>query len=144
MFLSDIVKYGERTWALKCASMDNLRGNMVTTLDPGPSYTKFMEYRFTREAGLHAEIIIEQEWQAEVIVVDAAEEAVPYTPVITDANRFFIPCHLQAPRASTSSSASRSAPGARPRSCGSCWSKRTRSSRSSYRSCTTPCIPRRW
>lgn len=50
MFLSGIVKYAERTWALKCASMDNLRSSMVTTPDPGPNYAKFMEeYRFTRD-----------------------------------------------------------------------------------------------
>uniref|UniRef100_A0A0A9AHT7 DUF4220 domain-containing protein n=1 Tax=Arundo donax TaxID=35708 RepID=A0A0A9AHT7_ARUDO len=91
MFLSGIVKYGERTWALKCASMDNLRSGMVTTADPGPNYAKFMEeYRFTREAGLQAEIVIEQERRAEVATVDIAEESVPYTTVITDASRFFV------------------------------------------------------
>ncbi|GJM92858.1 hypothetical protein PR202_ga09364 [Eleusine coracana subsp. coracana] len=91
MFLSGIVKYGERTWALKCASMDNLRSSMVTTPDPGPNYAKFMEeYRFTREAGLQAEIVIEQERRAEVAAVDITEESVPYTTVITDAGRFFV------------------------------------------------------
>jgi len=40
MFVSGIVKYGERTWALRCASMDNLRSGMVTTPDPGPNYAK--------------------------------------------------------------------------------------------------------
>ncbi|KAL6853488.1 hypothetical protein ACP4OV_019517 [Aristida adscensionis] len=91
MFLSGIVKYGERTWALKCASMDNLRGSMVTTPDPGPSYAKFMEeYRFTREAGLQAEIVIEPERRAEVAAGDdIPEESVPYAAVITDAGRFF-------------------------------------------------------
>ncbi|CAO2197278.1 unnamed protein product [Urochloa humidicola] len=93
MFLSGIIKYGERTWALKCASMDNLRSGMVTTPDPGPNYAKFMEeYRFTREAGLQAEIVIEQERRAEVaaVTVGIAEETVPYTTVITDASRFFV------------------------------------------------------
>ncbi|XP_062223793.1 uncharacterized protein LOC133922454 [Phragmites australis] len=91
MFLSGIVKYGERTWALKCASMDHLRSSMVTTPDPGPNYAKFMEeYRFMREAGLHAEIVIEQERRPEVAAVDIAEESVPYTTIVTDASRFFV------------------------------------------------------
>lgn len=94
MFLSGIVKYAERTWALKCASMDNLRSSMVTTPDPGPNYAKFMEeYRFTREAGLEAEIVIEQERRAETaaaVTVAIAEEAVPYTTVITEASHFFV------------------------------------------------------
>jgi hypothetical protein len=91
MFLSGIVKYGERTWALKCASMDNLRSSMVTTPDPGPNYAKFMEeYRFTREAGLQAEIVIEKERRGEVAAVDVMEESVPYATVITDAGRFFV------------------------------------------------------
>jgi len=93
MFVSGIVKYGERTWALRCASMDNLRSGMVTTPDPGPNYAKFMEeYRFTREAGLQAEIVIEQERRAEAAAVAAgvAEETVPYTEVIADASRFFV------------------------------------------------------
>jgi hypothetical protein len=94
MFLSGIVKYAERTWALKCASMDNLRSSMVTTPDPGPNYAKFMEeYRFTREAGLEAEIVIEQERRAEAaaaVTVAVAEESVPYTTVITEASHFFV------------------------------------------------------
>ncbi|KAL6589426.1 hypothetical protein ACP70R_050365 [Stipagrostis hirtigluma subsp. patula] len=91
MFLSGIVKYGERTWALKCASMDNLRSSMVTTPDPGPNYAKFMEeYRFTREAGLQAEIVIEPERRAEVAAGDIAEESVPYATVVTDGARFFV------------------------------------------------------
>ncbi|CAD6229505.1 unnamed protein product [Miscanthus lutarioriparius] len=94
MFLSGIVKYAERTWALKCASMDNLRSSMVTTPDPGPNYAKFMEeYRFTREAGLDAEIVIEQERRAEAaaaVTVAVAEESVPYTTVITEASHFFV------------------------------------------------------
>lgn len=91
MFLSGILKYGERTWALKCASMDNLRSGMVTTPDPGPNYAKFMdEYRFTREAGLQAEIVIEPERRAGVTAAAIAEESVPYATVITDARRFFV------------------------------------------------------
>ncbi|WVZ68502.1 hypothetical protein U9M48_017436, partial [Paspalum notatum var. saurae] len=94
MFLSGVVKYGERTWALKCASMDNLRSGLVTTPDPGPNYAKFMdEYRFTREAGLQAEIVIEQERRAgagAAVTVGVAEESVPYTTVLTEASHFFV------------------------------------------------------
>lgn len=91
MFLSGILKYGERTWALKCASMDNLRSSMVTTPDPGPNYAKFMEeYRFTREAGLQAEIVIEPERRTGVTTVAIAEETVPYATVITEALCFFV------------------------------------------------------
>uniref|UniRef100_A0A0D9V6R8 DUF4220 domain-containing protein n=1 Tax=Leersia perrieri TaxID=77586 RepID=A0A0D9V6R8_9ORYZ len=92
MFLSGVLKYGERTWALKCASMDNLRSSMVTTPDPGPNYAKFMEeYRFTREAGLQAEIVIEPERRGGGVTAAAiAEESVPYTTIITDARRFFV------------------------------------------------------
>ncbi|KAM3352003.1 hypothetical protein ACQJBY_023719 [Aegilops geniculata] len=91
MFLSGILKYGERTWALKCASMDNLRSGMVTTPDPGPNYAKFMEeYRFTREAGLQAEIIIEPERRAGVTTPAITEETVPYATVITEARCFFV------------------------------------------------------
>ncbi|KAF8751348.1 hypothetical protein HU200_012231 [Digitaria exilis] len=96
MFMSGIVKYGERTWALKCASMNNLRSGMVTTPDPGPNYAKFMEeYRFTREAGLQAEIVIEQERRAAAavtvgLVAEEESQSVPYTAVIADASRFFV------------------------------------------------------
>ncbi|KAM0843458.1 hypothetical protein ACQ4PT_057695 [Festuca glaucescens] len=91
MFLSGILKYGERTWALKCASMDNLRSSMVTTPDPGPNYAKFMEeYRFTREAGLQAEIVIEPERRTGVTTAAIAEETVPYATVITEALCFFV------------------------------------------------------
>uniref|UniRef100_A0ACD5VW82 Uncharacterized protein n=1 Tax=Avena sativa TaxID=4498 RepID=A0ACD5VW82_AVESA len=91
MFLSGILKYGERTWALKCASMDYLRSSMVTTPDPGPNYAKFMEeYRFTREAGLQAEIVIEPERRAGVTATTITEETMPYTMVITEACCFFL------------------------------------------------------
>uniref|UniRef100_A0ACD5W2Q4 Uncharacterized protein n=1 Tax=Avena sativa TaxID=4498 RepID=A0ACD5W2Q4_AVESA len=91
MFLSGILKYGERTWALKCASMDYLRSSMVTTPDPGPNYAKFMEeYRFTREAGLQAEIVIEPERRAGVTATTITEETMAYTTVITEACCFFL------------------------------------------------------
>jgi hypothetical protein len=91
MFLSGILKYGERTWALKCASMDNLHNSMVTTPDPGPNYAKFMEeYRFTREAGLQAEIVIEPERRAGVTATTITEETIPYAMVITEACCFFL------------------------------------------------------
>jgi hypothetical protein len=41
-FLAGIIKYGERTWALRSASNEKLRDSMLTP-DAGPNYSKFME-----------------------------------------------------------------------------------------------------
>ncbi|XAR61531.1 hypothetical protein NMG60_11015983 [Bertholletia excelsa] len=38
-----LIKYGERTWALRSANSEHLRDSMLTPPDPGPNYAKFME-----------------------------------------------------------------------------------------------------
>jgi hypothetical protein len=62
MFVAGVTKYGERTLALRAASMDCLRSSMVTQPDPGPNYAKFVEECQSRtESGLVAKIVIVQE-----------------------------------------------------------------------------------
>ncbi|KAK1295687.1 hypothetical protein QJS10_CPB15g01358 [Acorus calamus] len=62
MFIVGIVKFGERTWALMSASVDNLRRSMVSPPDAGPNYAKFMEeYASKKNAGLEAKIVIIKE-----------------------------------------------------------------------------------
>ncbi|KAJ4782271.1 hypothetical protein LUZ62_066528 [Rhynchospora pubera] len=62
VFIVGFLKFGERTLALRSASMDELRDSMVHRPDPGPNYPKFMEeYVSRREAGLNAYIKREDE-----------------------------------------------------------------------------------
>ncbi|XP_006663073.1 uncharacterized protein LOC102709120 [Oryza brachyantha] len=62
MFVAGITKYGERTLALRAASMGCLRSSMLTPPDPGPNYAKFVEECQSRtDAGLVAQIVIVQE-----------------------------------------------------------------------------------
>lgn len=62
MFVAGITKYGERTLALRAASMGCLRSSMLTPPDPGPNYAKFVEECQSRtDAGLVAKIVIVQE-----------------------------------------------------------------------------------
>ncbi|KAF3338850.1 hypothetical protein FCM35_KLT16321 [Carex littledalei] len=52
VFITGLVKYAERTWALRSASMNVLRGSLVKDPNPGPNYAEFMqEYVWRREAG---------------------------------------------------------------------------------------------
>ncbi|XP_078159327.1 uncharacterized protein LOC144554844 [Carex rostrata] len=52
VFITGFVKYAERTWALRSASMNQLRDSLVKDPDPGPNYAEFMqEYVWRREAG---------------------------------------------------------------------------------------------
>lgn len=43
IFTSGLIKFCERTRALKSANLGNLRNSMLTPPDPGPNYAKFME-----------------------------------------------------------------------------------------------------
>lgn len=43
IFISGLIKFCERTFALQLANTENLRDSMLTTPDPGPNYAKFME-----------------------------------------------------------------------------------------------------
>ncbi|KAJ9186719.1 hypothetical protein P3X46_002262 [Hevea brasiliensis] len=73
MFLAGIIKYGERTWALRSASNDELRDSMLTDPDPGPNYSKFMEeFTLKQYEGFHvqAQEVIETQIQVEVSVGD--------------------------------------------------------------------------
>jgi hypothetical protein len=89
MFVSGVVKYGERTWALKSASMSSLRSSMLTRPDPGPNYAKFMEeYHSSKEAGLHAEIVIVPERPPDDNI-HVQEEHMEYGELVVKAHRFF-------------------------------------------------------
>ncbi|XP_010904720.1 uncharacterized protein [Elaeis guineensis] len=90
MFLAGILKYGERSWALMCASMDNLRNSMVTPPDPGPNYAKFMEeYASMSAAGLQAEIEVEKEPEAQPRSLDTVVEDISTVMILSKAHRFF-------------------------------------------------------
>ncbi|KAF9668573.1 hypothetical protein SADUNF_Sadunf14G0017800 [Salix dunnii] len=54
MFLAGFIKYGERTWALRSASNEQLRESMLTPPDAGPNYSKFMEeFTLRQYEGFH-------------------------------------------------------------------------------------------
>nr|XP_029116655.1 uncharacterized protein LOC105032105 [Elaeis guineensis] len=90
MFLAGILEYGERSWALVCASMDNLRNSMVTPPDPGPNYAKFMEeYASTSAAGLQAEIEGEKEPETPPRSLDTVVEDISTVMILSKAHRFF-------------------------------------------------------
>ncbi|KAJ6675805.1 hypothetical protein OIU85_011911 [Salix viminalis] len=71
MFLVGIIKYGERTWALRSASNEQLRDSMLTPPDAGPNYSKFMEeFTLRQYEGFYVrstsnEVIIEARVQVE-------------------------------------------------------------------------------
>ena len=49
-----LLKYGERTWALRSANSEHLRDSMLTPPEPGPSYAKFMEeFTLKKAEGFH-------------------------------------------------------------------------------------------
>ncbi|KAG1347201.1 1-phosphatidylinositol 4,5-bisphosphate phosphodiesterase beta-1 [Cocos nucifera] len=90
MFLAGILKYGERSWALMCASMDNLRNSMVTPPDPGPNYAMFMEeYASMFAAGLQAEIDVEKEpeTQQRTRSLDTDAKEISTKEILSNANR---------------------------------------------------------
>ncbi|KAG1347205.1 1-phosphatidylinositol 4,5-bisphosphate phosphodiesterase beta-1 [Cocos nucifera] len=92
MFLAGILKYGERSWALMCASMDNLRNSMVTPPDPGPNYAMFMEeYASMSAAGLQAEIEVEKEpeTQPRARSLDTDAKEISTKEILSNAHRFF-------------------------------------------------------
>ncbi|KAL5763645.1 hypothetical protein ACOSP7_016000 [Xanthoceras sorbifolium] len=43
VFIAGLIKYGERTWALRSASSQYLKSSLISRPDPGPNYAKFME-----------------------------------------------------------------------------------------------------
>ncbi|XP_051128432.1 uncharacterized protein LOC127249579 isoform X2 [Andrographis paniculata] len=57
MFVSGIIKYGERTFSLLSASLDAFRDKILREADPGPNYAKLMnEYHAMKEAHLPTSI----------------------------------------------------------------------------------------
>ncbi|XP_039140081.1 uncharacterized protein LOC120277344 [Dioscorea cayenensis subsp. rotundata] len=90
MFIAGIVKYGERSWSLMCASMDCLRNSMVTPPDPGPNYAKFMEeYASKSAAGLHAEIEVEKEPESKPRALHTNVEEISNVMLLSKAHYFF-------------------------------------------------------
>jgi hypothetical protein len=90
MFLSGVTKYGERTLALRAASMGSLRSSMLTPPDPGPNYAKFVEECQSRkDAGLDARIVIvpERPPDDDVLVEVRREE---YGNLVYNAHQFFL------------------------------------------------------
>ena len=54
MFVAGLIKYGERTWALRSASSSQFREAMLPRPDPGPNYAKIMgEYTLQRSQGFN-------------------------------------------------------------------------------------------
>lgn len=89
MFVAGVLKYGERTLALKAASMGSLRSSMLTLPDPGPNYAKFVEEcQSRRDAGLDATIVIvpERPPDDDVHVEDKLED---YGSLVYNAHRLF-------------------------------------------------------
>ncbi|KAL6654350.1 hypothetical protein ACP70R_007815 [Stipagrostis hirtigluma subsp. patula] len=89
MFVAGVAKYGERTLALRAASMGSLRSSMLTPPDPGPNYAKFVEEcQSRRDAGLVARIVIvpERPPDGDVHVEVRREE---YGDLVHSAHRLF-------------------------------------------------------
>ncbi|XP_039116671.1 uncharacterized protein LOC120252555 [Dioscorea cayenensis subsp. rotundata] len=90
MFLAGIINYGERSWSLMCASVDGLRKSMVTPPDPGPNYVKFMEeYSCMSAAGLHVDIVVENESEPNPLALDTEEEDIKDVELVSKAHYFF-------------------------------------------------------
>ncbi|MQM18342.1 hypothetical protein Taro_051331 [Colocasia esculenta] len=91
MFTAGMLKYGERTWALMCGSMECLRNSMVTPPDPGPNYAKFMEeYASKVAAGVPAEIEVEKEPEsAPRLALDTDVEELSAVMVLSKARHFY-------------------------------------------------------
>ncbi|WMV56941.1 hypothetical protein MTR67_050326 [Solanum verrucosum] len=54
IFISGLIKFSERTCALRSAKIENLRDSMLTSPDPGPNYAKFMEeYTLKKAEGFY-------------------------------------------------------------------------------------------
>ncbi|KAK4856225.1 hypothetical protein QYF36_015403 [Acer negundo] len=49
VFIAGLIKYGERTWALRSASSEYLKSSLISRPDPGPNYAKFMEHYSLRD-----------------------------------------------------------------------------------------------
>ena len=57
IFCAGIIKYGERTWALRSASNEQLRESMLIPPKPDPNYSKYMrEYTLKKFEGFHVKV----------------------------------------------------------------------------------------
>ncbi|KAL3655198.1 hypothetical protein CASFOL_000984 [Castilleja foliolosa] len=57
VFISGLIKYGERTLALSAANSENFRDSMLTEADAGPDYAKFMEeFTLKKAEGYYVEV----------------------------------------------------------------------------------------
>ncbi|WOL15136.1 hypothetical protein Cni_G23917 [Canna indica] len=89
VFAAGIVKYAERTFSLRSASLDELRESMIGKADPGPNYVKFMqEYHSRQSAGLNAEIKIEKEYSPALPDADVTKD-ISEAEIICNAYHFF-------------------------------------------------------
>ncbi|XP_060670099.1 uncharacterized protein LOC107435107 [Ziziphus jujuba] len=76
MLCAGMIKYGERTWALRSASNEEFRASMVTPADPGPNYAKFMqEYSLKQYEGF--QVIAEEINEVHVPVDDSSIQNAP-------------------------------------------------------------------
>lgn len=91
VFLSGIIKYGERTRALYLASRSRFSYSMHTKPDPGPNYAKLMEeYSSKKEANLPAEIRMIPERDKESRTQDTTvNSGMDDIEVVQEARRFF-------------------------------------------------------
>ena len=54
VFVAGLIKYGERTWALRSASSGHFRDDMLPRPDPGPNYAKIMgDYTLQKSQGFN-------------------------------------------------------------------------------------------
>lgn len=57
MFVAGLIKYGERTWALRSASSGEFRKAMLSPPDPGPNYAKIMgQYTLQNSQGFNVSL----------------------------------------------------------------------------------------
>ncbi|KAF7849701.1 hypothetical protein BT93_L0363 [Corymbia citriodora subsp. variegata] len=91
VFLSGIIKYGERTRALYLASISRFSYSMHTKPDPGPNYAKLMEeYSSKKEANLRVEISMIPERDKESKTQDTSVDPdMDDIKVVQEARRFF-------------------------------------------------------
>ncbi|KAI3439673.1 C1_2 domain-containing protein [Psidium guajava] len=91
VFLSGMIKYGERTRALYLASISRFSYSMRTKPDPGPNYAKLMEeYSSKKEANLPAKIDMMPEPDKESRTLGTADSTdMDDIEVVWEACRFF-------------------------------------------------------
>ncbi|XP_050160339.1 uncharacterized protein LOC126633832 [Malus sylvestris] len=90
MFIAGMIKFAERTWALRSASSKQFRASMFRHPDPGPDYARYMdELRIKKREGF--EVDIERVREAPTIgdISFTAPSIFPNTANLQHANFFF-------------------------------------------------------